>query len=154
MEGNENLVETDVDMLVSLVKEKGKISIEDAARTLKVRLAIVQRWVDFLLEENVLGVEYKFVTPYLYFNKDLKKNPTILKETAGEYVEDKKEFFEKAKSKGLSKNQIQSLWKTYLDSNLEDIKEHFFLKARSRNISEVRLDQLWNQYVAHLQREE
>ena len=49
-------METDVDLLVSLVREKGKISIENAAKTLKIPLTTIQTWVDFLLEEDILGI--------------------------------------------------------------------------------------------------
>lgn len=154
MVGSEAQVETDVDMLVSLVKEKGKISVEQAAHLLKIKLSVIQKWVDFLLEEGVLGVEYKFVTPYIYFNKSLDENPSVLEESEGTYVQDKEEFFEKASAKGLNKERINSLWKNYLDSNLQDIKDHFYLKARAKNISDNKLDQLWSQYYNYLVRKE
>jgi hypothetical protein len=147
-------VETDVDVLVSLVKEKGRISIDDAAKLLKISPAILQRWVDFLVEEEILGIEYKFVTPYLYFNKDAKNSASVLSESEGEYLEDKNVFFQKARDRGLPIARINSLWQKYLISNLEEIRDHFIRKAKSRNITEHQIQELWQQYYAYLKRAE
>jgi hypothetical protein len=147
-------IETDVDLLVSLVKEKGKISVDEASKILKVHLPVIQRWVDFLIEEEVLGIEYKFITPFLYFNKDLEHNPSVLKETEGEYLEDKDAFFKKAQSRNLPLSRINALWLKYLSSNLEEIRDHFFRKAQSRNMTEPQIMAAWQTYYVYLKKQE
>lgn len=154
MEGAGSQVKTDVDSLVSLVKERGKISIEEVAKKLGKSLSVVQTWVDFLVEEGILGIEYKFVTPYLYFNKDVKQNPSVLKGPEGDKLEDKNIFFEKAKSKGLSNEKVNALWKSYLENNLDIIKEHFLRRASAKNFSGVQMDKLWSKYYDYLIKEE
>jgi hypothetical protein len=145
-------VETDVDLLVSLVKEKGKISIEEAAKMLKVPLNTIQSWVDFLLEEEVLGIEYKFVTPYLYFNKNPVNKASVLQESDELYFEDKEVFYQKANARGLPQARIAELWQKYLNANVAQIKEHFFMKAKSRNLSEQKITDLWNKYYVYLRK--
>ncbi|MGM5483949.1 MAG: hypothetical protein ACQER9_03470 [Nanobdellota archaeon] len=143
-------IETDVDLLVSLVKKKGKISVEEAAKKLNINVKIVQEWVDFLVEEEVLGIEYKFVTPYLYFNKERNNKPTVLEESEGEYLEDKDDFIKKSRERGLNDDQIRKLWKNYLKVNIDEIKDHFYRRAKSKNISESKIDALWSKYRQEL----
>ena len=46
-EPKENIIRTIADELFELVKEKGKISVEDAAKEMKMPLATAQALVDF-----------------------------------------------------------------------------------------------------------
>ncbi len=64
MEGS-SLLETGVDKLVSLVRKNKRISVADAAKQLGVSTVVVEEWADFLEEEGIISVEYKFTTPYL-----------------------------------------------------------------------------------------
>ena len=139
-------VETDVDMLVSLVEQKGTISIEQAAKTLKVQTEVLQRWIDFLVEEGVLGIEYKFVTPYLYFNKPLRKHSSEEEIR----VEEKKDFFSKAKKDGIDEHIIKDRWQNYLMKNLSSYRKVFVIKAKEKGLSEGRIDSLWEEYYAYL----
>jgi chromosome segregation ATPase len=59
------LIETGVDKLVKLVRKRKKISIPDAARQLGVSNVVVEEWADFLEDEGIISIEYKFTTPYL-----------------------------------------------------------------------------------------
>lgn len=153
MEGGD--LETDVDVLVSLVKEKGKVTIDDSAKILKVPVETVQKWVDFLLEEQILGIEYKFVTPYLFFNKypDQKITKDSL-DGENEDLADKEVFFDKAKKRGLSLKSANDLWQKFLQSNMDEIREHFYEKAKLRNLSEQKIHQLWARYIEYLQKVE
>ena len=45
------VIETGVDKLVKLVKERGRIAMSDATKELGVNTAVIQEWVDFLEEE-------------------------------------------------------------------------------------------------------
>jgi len=60
-----SLIQTGVDKLVVLVRKNKRISIADAAKHLGVSTVVVEEWADFLEEEGIISVEYKFTTPYL-----------------------------------------------------------------------------------------
>jgi tetratricopeptide (TPR) repeat protein len=62
----DELIQTGVDGLIRLVEEKNRISVSDAAKELGVPVKTIEKWMDFLVEEEKIGVEYKFTTPYLY----------------------------------------------------------------------------------------
>jgi len=65
-------ITTAVDSLVKLVNEKGKLSVEEASKLLKIPENIINEWAEFLEEEKILTIEYKFTTPYLIANKIIK----------------------------------------------------------------------------------
>lgn len=85
MDSGESIIETGVDRLVDLIKEKIKISIQEAAKSLGVSPTVVEEWADFLEEEGVVAVEYKLTTPYLSMKELTKK----------EHEEKVKEFHDK-----------------------------------------------------------
>ena len=72
-------IETGVDRLVNLVNTEKKISIDDAAKKLNVSKVVVQEWAEFLEEENILGIDYKFSKTFLlegttfYMSPELKE---------------------------------------------------------------------------------
>ena len=66
------LLETGVDKLVSLIKEKKKISVPQAAKALGVSQVVVEEWADFLEEDGIISIDYKFATPWL-IDKKLRK---------------------------------------------------------------------------------
>src|SRR5574338_41480 len=101
-------VRTGVDELMELVREEKRISIPDAAKRLKQPEKVVQNWVDFLVEEKLLGIEYKFTTAYIYLNAPEKA--LILKQV--ESMESlRKEFLDHAKEKNIPQDKITALWK-------------------------------------------
>ena len=73
MEIQSSVIETGVDKLVALVKERGRIALVDAAKELGVSTTVIQEWVDFLEEEGIISVEYKLTKPYLVERKLTKK---------------------------------------------------------------------------------
>src|SRR3989338_1834626 len=84
MEIASSLIETGVDKLVNLVKERGRIALADAAKELGVSATVIQEWVDFLEEEGIISVEYKMKKPYLVERKLSKKEVEVkAKEFAG-----------------------------------------------------------------------
>ncbi|MFW5746480.1 MAG: hypothetical protein ACOCWQ_02935 [Nanoarchaeota archaeon] len=144
---NGSTVETGVDELLKLVKQRQKISVAEASRILKVPESAVQSWVDFLIEEEILGVEYKFITPYIYINEHSShklqrqnKDTLLLKE----------EFFEKAKRRNLPAGRINILWKQYVQENLISIKQEFVQKAQSKGLGQQKIEALWNTYKMQL----
>ena len=64
------IIRTAADELFELVKKNAKISVEGAAKQLRIPLATIQALVDFLVEEKVFGIEYKFTTPFIYLYKE------------------------------------------------------------------------------------
>ena len=66
----DEVLRTDVDDFMELVKRRGKMTIKDAAHALGVTEKTVERWTDFLVEERILDTEYKFTTQYIYLNAD------------------------------------------------------------------------------------
>ena len=85
-------LETGVDRLLKLIKEKKKISAHDAIKHLKVSADLMRDWIDFLEEEGLILVEYKFSAQYLI---DVE-NKIDKKKISGEHVpiasKDKKEI--------------------------------------------------------------
>ncbi len=58
-------LETGVDRLLNLVKEKKKIATHEAIKLLKTTPELMREWVDFLEDEGMIVLEYKFSIQYL-----------------------------------------------------------------------------------------
>ena len=82
-------IQTGVDRLVALVKEKEKISIDEAAKTLGVSKINIQEWADFLEEEGIIEIKYGFAKTYLVRRK-LTSSETVLQER---HIEQQRETF-------------------------------------------------------------
>lgn len=134
----EERVETGVDSLIVYLKEHGKSSLKDAAASLKLPEETLQLWVDFLVEERILGVEYKFTKPFIFLNKEDKAKAAI----SSSHEEDvtletfKVEFFQQAKKKQLPEQQIPSLWQAHLDEALDKQKDFFIREAKKRYLDQ------------------
>jgi hypothetical protein len=125
-------VSTGVDALVRLVEKHPMISLDEAAKQLQTKLAILQNWVDFLVEEHILGIEYKFITPYLYLIKE--KKDALLEKDA---------FFVQQK---LHPQKDFDAWRTYFVENKDKFKHVFMSKAQQRGLGEDTIDKLWFMY--------
>ena len=119
------LLETGVDKLVSLIKEKKKISVPQAAKALGVSQVVVEEWADFLEEDGIISIDYKFATPWL-IDKKLRKE---------EITKKVKEFHGK---KDVIVRKSESLLSS-LDKEGEDITKvrDEFKKVREELHSEV-----------------
>src|SRR3989338_7836244 len=89
----DSIIETGVDKLVNLINEKGRISSFDAAKDLGVSNTVVMEWADFLEEEGIISIEYKFTKPFLIPRKLGKKE---VQEKAKEFSGKKDVFVRKA----------------------------------------------------------
>ena len=145
-----NVLKTVADDLYELVKSRKKISVEDAAKILKVPNKIVQALVDFLVEERIFGIEYKFTTPYIYISRERRKDVEF-QITPPKKIITKEDFFRKADEWKVSSEKINYLWKKYVQENINSIKEDFYTKAQSRNLQKERIEVLWKKYLIHLQ---
>jgi chromosome segregation ATPase len=88
-----SVIETGVDKLVAIIRSKGRISVPEAAKELGVGPIVVEEWADFLEEEGIISIEYKFATPYLIERKLTK---TEINEKEKEFHSKKEGFVRKA----------------------------------------------------------
>jgi len=130
-----SFVKTGVDNLIDLLKSVERISVDDAAKKLKISTSLVQRWIDLLVEEHIIGIEYKFITPYIFLIKK-KGNDQDLYQN----------FHAKASAKGIDPQRIDILWKQYLLNHTEIIQKDFYAKALRRGYDPDKIDSLWAVY--------
>lgn len=88
-----SVIETGVDKLVKIVKERGRIALTDAAAELGVSQTVIQEWMNFLEDEGIISVEYKLTKPYLVERKLTKKE---VESKAKEFASKKDVFVRKA----------------------------------------------------------
>lgn len=151
---DDNVLTTSADELYNLVMSRKKISVEDASKILRLPMNIVQSLVDFLVEEKIFGMEYKFTTPYVYISqeKGKKVHPQISSFPMQEEKPiTKEEFYQKVSKWNIPAEKIDQLWKKYVNENIGYIKEVFYKKAESRNIQNEKIGMLWQKYLSKLQ---
>ena len=150
MQPNDAVLRTVADELLELVKRNKKISVEDAAKKLKMPLSTIQALVDFLVEERIFGIEYRFTTPYIYPYKEGIKETKGGEKSFTKGLITKEQFYEKAKGKNAPYEFIEGMWRKYLQQNLVQIREEFLKKAREKKVPEERIEELWKRYLAYL----
>ncbi|MBW2976956.1 hypothetical protein KY347_05925 [Candidatus Woesearchaeota archaeon] len=144
------VLKTNADDLYELVKSRKKLAVEDAAKILKVPQHIVQSLVDFLVEEKILGIEYKFTTPYIYLGKEEVKQSDLQSRLLKKLLT-KEQFFQRARKSNVSLEKAKHLWKKYIQKNHNLIKEVFYIKAHSRDLPEEKIESLWEKYWSIIQ---
>ncbi|MBS3105032.1 hypothetical protein J4234_02135 [Candidatus Woesearchaeota archaeon] len=150
MPSNDAILRTTADELLELVEKSKKISVEEASKKLKMPAASVQALVDFLVEEKVFGIEYKFTTPYIYLYKEGVKQAKIKEKSFVKDLITKEQFYEKAKEKNVPHEHIEGVWRKYLQQNLANIREEFLRKAREKKTPEDKIEELWKRYLSYL----
>ncbi len=142
-------LQTGVDQLMKLVKEKKKISVTDAAKELKVPVKSVQSWVDFLVEEHVLGVEYKFTTPYVYVNSEERMQAVEHEKKENYSLKDFKDvFYSYAQTKNMPAERLPHLWHEHVRFTAEGQKDYFLEECQRRGVNNA--VQLYKEYVEEL----
>lgn len=58
-------IETGVDKLVNLIKERKKVSVPEAAKLLGVSRTLIQEWSAFLEEEKIIDIDYVLTNTFL-----------------------------------------------------------------------------------------
>ena len=95
-ESETNIIRTRADELLKLVKQKGELSFEDAAKALNVSSSTVESWANFLEEEKILSIKYNFTTPFItVFHEKIKagsEEDTLEKDSLKKETTEKKEF--------------------------------------------------------------
>ena len=120
----ESIIETGVDKLVKLVKERGRIALADSAKELGVSTTVIQEWVDFLEDEGIISVEYKLTKPYLVERKLTKKEVDV----KSKEFEGKKEGFIRKAEVSLSFLQKQSEEMKKVKSEFDKLKNELGLQ--------------------------
>ena len=142
-------VKTDVDALLELLKKHEKISMSEAAEKLGLKEDTIKMWVDFLVEEKVVGVEYKFTKPYIYLNKPKQQEKSkIIKKEEMNLNNFKKDFKQRAEKSNISQQQANFLWKDHILNQLELEKPFFFREAKKRGLKNI--EWLWEAYRREL----
>ncbi len=147
---SEEVLRTVADELLELVKKSGRISIDEAAKKLKISIDTVQALADFLIEERIFGIEYKFTTPYLYLYKEGITEAKAKEKGITEKLVTKEQFYKKAKEKNILHENIGVLWRKYMQQNMEHIREEFLRKCKEKKIPHDKVDELWKKYLSYL----
>ena len=146
----DSTLRTVADELLELVKKHKRISVEEAAKKLNMPLATLQALVDFLVEERIFGIEYKFTTPYIYPYKEGIKEARGKDKSFTQELVTKERFYEKAKARKVPHEFIEGLWRKYLQQNLANIRDEFLRKSKEKIVSEEKTEELWKKYLAYL----
>ncbi len=122
-------IETGVDKLLDLINRKKRVNLNEAANELGVSVPVVQEWTDFLEDEGLITVEYKFSKTYLCERK-LNKGEVVKK--AKEYSSKKDAFTRKVET------ALKSLERE--SEGFEKIKEEFskLREVIGRDVDQVR----------------
>lgn len=146
----EEPIKTGVDRLLDLLKTVDKISIHEASKTLKIPLSTLQSWVDFLVEENVIGIEYNFTVPFIYLNKppeERLKSEEVEVKSKKPSLED---FYQEFKKKGVEKKipiqKIDDFWREKVLTTLNNKKDFFYREARKRGFDDKSIENAWKDY--------
>jgi len=146
---SDEVIKTGVDELLDLLKGNNKVPLVDAAKQLKVSVDVVQAWVDFLVEERILGIEYKFTTPYIYLNKPLESERKEYADTGAIDIKFfKTQFWDKAKKNSIPDARVADLWRNHLLQELEIKKKYFFYEAQTRKI--INIEKVWLEYQKNI----
>lgn len=107
-------IETGVDKLVQLIKDRKKITLADAAKVLGVSKTVLQEWADFLQEEKVIDIDYKLTSTWL-----------IEKKLTEEDIKTKKSEFDNLKDNFIRKieSSIESV--NHETEGIKQIKDEF-----------------------------
>ncbi len=146
--------DTEIDELLTIIAEKGQMTIEEASRLAGVSIKVVQTWVDFLVEEKVLILDYNFLTPIIRLTPEKKEEIELRKKDSEARAKEaikkrmglKGEFFDKARRKGIEAEKIKVLWRRYVDLNEDKLKKEFYEKAKKRG-AEEEVETLWKVFL-------
>lgn len=140
----DEMVTTGVDDLLAYCKGKDRVSLPDVATVLNVPMETLQAWVDFLVEEKILGIEYKFTKPYIYLNKETLDKAKVIEHSALSYETVKENWEKHARDQQIPDTKLADLWRSHLTQALDRQKEYFMEQAKRRHATNA--ESLWNMY--------
>lgn len=130
-------VQTGVDQLMELVKKEGKLSLADASKELGIPESTVQAWVDFLVEEHILGIEYKFTTPYIYVHDEERLERVEHEDEHYTLRDFRNGFYHKAQEKDIPEKRIPVMWKEHLRYVINTHKQFFIQECGRRGVADA-----------------
>ncbi|MGC8929394.1 MAG: hypothetical protein ACP5OZ_02610, partial [Candidatus Woesearchaeota archaeon] len=139
------LIETEVDKLLELLKERKKVSISEAAKKLGLDNKTIEEWADFLEEEGVIKIEYTLTTPVLVLKeinedqiknkeKELNLKKSILlgkSENLAKNIEKNEQYFKELKAEFDKIKKYLGKDADNIQKELKEIEEYNNLKKRS-----------------------
>jgi hypothetical protein len=137
-------LQTGVDKFIALLRKHDKLTFAEVAEKLKVEIDVIQSWVDFLIEENMVGLEYKFTVPYVYLNKKTIDEEVQIETKKLSFQEFKEKFILTQIKGDVPKDKINELWKTHLLEKVEQKKDFFINEALKIGIKDI--SGAWTQY--------
>ena len=139
-------IETGVDQLMNLVRDKKKLSVAEAAKLLNKPEDTVQKWVDFLVEELILGLEYKFTTPYIYVHSEERLQSAVKGEEEHFRLSDFKDvFYIHAREKEMPEDKIGHMWIEHLKYVISQQESFFHEECKRQGVPNP--DELYPQYM-------
>ena len=148
----EGTITTGVDSLLTLLQSVDKISLVDAAKKLGISQNLIQSWVDFLVEEEIVGIEYKFTKPIIYINKPSEEKKAKIREEEEGLDIYKEDFKKRASQKNIPQEKISFLWRNHVTESLNRRRDFFVREAKKRNLSNI--ETLWKEYKVRLMAEQ
>ena len=128
-------ITTAVDSLVKLVKQKGKISLEDASKELGIPQNIINEWASFLDQEKIIYIEYKFTTPFLMSRKkESGEDTTTDYEMIQRKLEVMKAYLEKIQPKEDKKIKQKEYLLKEINKSVESTKKKKITKEELQKI--------------------
>lgn len=146
----EDVITTGVDALLDLLRSTDKIAMGDAATQLRIPLETLQSWVDFLVEERIVGIEYTFTKPYIYLNRDEQKEK---KESSPlpKLKVIKQEYESRARKKKIPADQVPQLWEAHVRQELAYLEPFFNEQSQRRGVQNTEERRtLWQEYTNKL----
>lgn len=140
----DDVIKTGVDQLISFLQGQDKVLLPDAASALGLDVETLQSWVDFLVEEGIIGIEYKFTKPYIYLNDEDTDRPRVVERESVGWEEYKKAFLQKAQSKKIPEKKALELWKSHVFQIIDKQQAFFYDEARKRGMNDI--DNMWKDY--------
>ncbi len=143
-------MDTEIDELLRVLSEKESITVDAASKLMGVDVKTMHTWVDSLVEEKVILLDYDFLTPIIKLTPEKKSEiigkkkafETSQKENMAKKLGLRGAFIEKAKKRGFDDNKIKVLWKKFVEINESSLKKEFYEKAIKKDI-DTGLDNLW-----------
>ena len=135
------VITTGVDRLIEFLKGKGQIELSKVAKRLQMPSDTIQNWVDFLVEEKIVGIEYKFTTPYIYLIDKHVKNSK-----QKSFAELKAAFKTNTRESKINDSKSEFLWQNQVTNTLEGKKDFFIKEAEKRKLQNI--ETLWENYKA------
>lgn len=138
------MITTGVDELIAYLRGKDRVALQDAATVLGLSLETLQAWVDFLVEEKILGLEYRFTKPFVYLNRESAEATSEPRAHVPQLGEMRAVFIEHAKMKRIPESKVIGLWRAHVVDALDGKRAFFIDQAMRRSVPDP--ERSWQDY--------